>query len=574
MTDKKHANTKSYGFLSRLKTHIPFYSGRTFKKTESDTKPTYVNKYKPQPASPLTKRILGVNLIALMLLGIGFLYLGHYQKELVSKEISLLSAEAQLFATAFLNLDQSQTLKTNTRFERLNAELALSAKRKAIVFDGSGTLIANSERIFGFDSVVNKQDVIDFKNQTSLSRSIKIVTRLLLNLFPGGDVQRLKLYPYTLSEDIRAFPVAQDALNSTLPSFAVWRSLKDDIILSAAVPIMKKEQLFGVVMLEKGGENIQDAVNALRMDVLIVFLIGLFVTIILSFYLAGTIAHPLRRLAWAADEVRRSKKRHTDIPDFSIRQDEIAMVSESLRDMTEALWDRMDAIESFAADVSHELKNPLTSLKSAIETASRVTDMDKRDKLMKIIDHDIQRLDRLITDISEASRIDASLSKTEMQPCQLNDILTQAVKLSVRIDDPRNISFNLDLRVSNAMILAIDTRIMQVIQNLIDNALTFSPEGGIIDIVLKQDMEKKNYVVQVADQGPGIPLENLDRIFERFYTERPSNESFGNHSGLGLSIVKQIVEAHNGTITVNNLYDRQGQIRGCEFLALFPILSA
>lgn len=569
MTDKK-----KYGFFSRLKTHIPFYSGRTPKKTATETKPAYVNKYKPQPASPLTKRILGVNLIALVLLGVGFLYLGHYQKELVSKETALLSAEAQLFATAFLNLDQAKDLTPNNRLERLNAELALSAKRKALVFDASGVLIANSERIFALDNVVNKQDVIDFKNQSALSQFINDVTRLLLNLFPGGDVQRLKLYPYSLTDDISAFPVAEDTLRTTLPSFAVWRSLKDDIILSASVPIMEKERVLGVVMLEKGGENIQDAVNALRMDVLIVFLIGLFVTIILSFYLAGTIAHPLRRLAWAADEVRRSKKRHTDIPDFSIRQDEIAMVSESLRDMTEALWDRMDAIESFAADVSHELKNPLTSLKSAIETASRVKDMDKRDKLMAIIDHDIQRLDRLITDISEASRIDASLSKTEMQPCDLADILKEAVALSSRIEDKNDISFNIDLRVSSAMILAIDTRIMQVVQNVIDNALTFSPDGGLIDVVLKQDSDARNYVVKIADQGPGIPLENLDRIFERFYTERPANEAFGNHSGLGLSIVQQIVEAHNGTITVNNLYDRQGQITGCEFLIFLPILSA
>lgn len=533
------------------------------------------------PPSPLNKRILGVNIIAVAILGIGFLYLGHYQKQLIGKELDLMVAEAGLFSAALQEsgvLEGELNYELNNRAEKFVRRLAQTADKKALLFSAEGILLANSERGMSLEENLEASKVPLNRMRSDFMDGVNKFTSAILNMMPGGDVQRLPFYPYTFSSRIQAYPNAQMAMNSTLPSLTAWRSNDDEIILTAALPIMDGENIIGILQLEKGGESIRNAINSLRMDILFAFLGGLLITILLSFYLAGTIATPLRLLATAADDIRRSKRRNTNIPDFSERQDEIAMLAESLHDMTEALWNKMDAIERFAADVSHELKNPLTSIKSALETAARIKDPEKKQRLMDIIDEDVTRLDRLITDISEASRVDSELSKAELSKLDLVEVLEDVVALYSREERGVQASLNpviLEINTNEALILGHGRRLSQVFKNLIDNALSFSPEGAPVNITLSYDNQASPsfYQIQVTDKGPGIMVEKIEKIFSRFYTERPSEQGFGNHSGLGLNIAKQIVEAHEGTIEAQNLIDRQGQVEGCEFKIQIPVLK-
>jgi two-component system sensor histidine kinase ChvG len=276
------------------------------------------------------------------------------------------------------------------------------------------------------------------------------------------------------------------------------------------------------------------------------------VTVLLSFYLAGTIARPIRKLAAAADHVRRGHGRHHEIPDFSHRGDEIGDLSGALRDMTAALWLRMDAIESFAADVAHEIKNPLTSLRSAVETVARVRDPDQQRRLMSIIEDDIQRMDRLISDISNASRLDAELSRAESEPVDIGRMLRMLTDIHETTAAERAAP-RIQLELPNGADLTVpglEGRLVQVFQNIIANALSFSSPDGTVTVHARTTGDMVE--VTVTDEGPGIPEGKLGAIFDRFYTERPAGEKFGTHSGLGLSISKQIVDAHGGEIFARN----------------------
>jgi len=298
------------------------------------------------------------------------------------------------------------------------------------------------------------------------------------------------------------------------------------------------------------------------------------VTTTLSFLLAGTIARPLRRLASAADRIRRGVKQREEIPSFD-REDEIGDLARAFRDMTNALYSRMDATESFAADVSHELKNPLTSLRSAVETLPLAKSDASRARLLEIIQHDVRRLDRLITDISDASRLDAELAREDVTPLDVGRLVEGVVSLAR--ETGRHQDIGIDLRIDRSegdkplTVLGHDSRLGQVFNNLIDNARSFSPEGGRVDVTVRRDSGMIDVVVD--DHGPGIRAEKLERVFERFYTDRPEGESFGNNSGLGLSISKQIVEAHRGTITAINRTDDPGdptRVTGARFVVSLP----
>jgi len=267
--------------------------------------------------------------------------------------------------------------------------------------------------------------------------------------------------------------------------------------------------------------------------------------------------------------VRSGKGRQYELPDFTRRGDEIGDLSDSLRAMTEALWHRLDAIEAFAADVAHEIKNPLTSLRSAVETVARVEDPEQQKKLMSIILDDVQRLDRLISDISDASRLDAELSRAEIDAVDIGELLRALVAVQEageRAEAPR---FQLDvLDHQDLSVPGIEGRLGQVFRNLISNAVTFSPTGGTIRLAAQR--QGGDVVVSISDEGPGIPEGKLEAVFQRFYTERPAGEKFGTHSGLGLSISKQIVEAHGGTIKAENLKDPVGAVRGACFVVRLP----
>ena len=288
-------------------------------------------------------------------------------------------------------------------------------------------------------------------------------------------------------------------------------------------------------------------------------LVAAAVTIILSLLLASTIAGPLRRLSEAAEKVQTSITSREEIPDFSYRTDEVGHLSRALRSMTSSLYNRIEAIERFAADVAHELKNPLTSLRSAVETLPRAKREEDRERLNAIIQHDVRRLDRLISDISNASRLDAELARESADRVDFEKLVDAMVSIQRDLAASRNVNVVLEERQGSnpAVTLGHDSRLAQVINNLIDNAVSFSPEGGTVSVAIHTT--DREIVTTVTDEGPGI-RGDISRIFQRFYTDRPDGEHFGDHSGLGLAISKQIIDAHRGTITATNRRDRSGAI--------------
>jgi len=327
--------------------------------------------------------------------------------------------------------------------------------------------------------------------------------------------------------------------------------------------------VLGAVMLSTGSAEIEEELRTVRLELLRIFCVALLVTVLLSFYLAGTIARPIRRLAAAAERAR-GRRARLEIPDFTGRRDEIGDLSHSLREMTDALWQQMSAIESFAADVAHEIKNPLSSLRSAVETVVRIEDPANQRRLMAIILNDVQRLDRLITDISDASRLDAELGRLELEPVDIAAMLGALVDVheATRKDSSPVLTLTIGRSDRELIVPGIETRLSQVFRNVIGNAASFSPPLGAIRLSARHD--GRAVLVTVEDQGPGIPDDKLTAIFDRFYTERPPGEQFGTHSGLGLSISKQIVEAHRGTIWVENRKDASGTTIGARFSVRLP----
>jgi two-component system sensor histidine kinase ChvG len=322
-----------------------------------------------------------------------------------------------------------------------------------------------------------------------------------------------------------------------------------------ALPVQRFRSVRGALLLSTQGGDIDAIIASERFALLQVFIVAALVMMILSLFLAGAIVGPVRRLADAAERVRWGSHSRQEIPDFTARSDEIGHLSGALRDMTHALYNRIDAIESFAADVAHELKNPLTSLRSAVETLPLAKKPESAQRLMSIIQHDVRRLDRLISDISDASRLDAELARGEAEPVNMARLVEAVVSVA---NERRHageplIALTVEphaLKGDAFWVLGHDSRLGQVINNLIDNARSFSPPDSTVRVVLRR---RRGWIeVVVEDDGPGIPPHALDRVFERFYTDRPE-QGFGQNSGLGLSISRQIVEAHRGTIKAENL---------------------
>jgi two-component system sensor histidine kinase ChvG len=351
---------------------------------------------------------------------------------------------------------------------------------------------------------------------------------------------------------------------------------KGELIVSVAVPIQRFRAVLGVLLLSTQAGDIDKIVHAERLAIMRVFGVATLVNVVLSLLLSSTIANPLRRLSAAAVRVRRGSKEREEIPDFSARQDEIGNLSIALREMTTALYDRIDAIESFAADVSHELKNPLTSLRSAVETLPLARNDDSKKRLMDVIQHDVRRLDRLISDISDASRLDAELARSDAQSVDLEVLLRDLVDLSRQIrhtKKPVEIEYVVDRKPGTKTKFVTnghDLRIGQIVTNLIENARSFVPaEGGKITVRLVRT--KTRCVVYIEDNGAGIQAEDIDRIFERFYTDRPEAEGFGQNSGLGLSISRQIAEAHGGSLRAENITDSDStRPLGARFILSLP----
>lgn len=527
--------------------------------------------------SPLTLRILAVNVLALAIPVVGLLFLGPYQDGLLDAELDGLRRQADIFAGALGEgaiRTQPNGAKALDILHARNMVLRLTEATpvRARLFLPNGELAADSRSVGGRDRMVQIFELSPIQNGSPSVEHLMVMLDWMFDAFQG--VQDLDYYQEAQRQSIRDYPEAMSALSGEVTG-VVRADRKGGFVLSVAMPVQRFHQVIGVLMVSKGGGEVRQTIRDVRLVVVELFAIALVITILLSLYLASAIARPVRRLAAAAQVY--GGREVQEIPDLTHRGDEIGDLSGALRDMTGALYLRINAIERFAADVSHEIKNPLTSLRSAVETAARITEPAQQQQLMTIIQEDVQRLDRLITDISDYSRLDAELSRESMSPIDLGGLLKMLVEIEMASHQEGE-GAPLRMRVHAAAstrdpkvaltVLGWESRLVQVFQNLIANADSFALPGTTIDI----EVARRGAFVEtvISDTGPGLPDGKLDAVFDRFYSERPANEKFGIHSGLGLSISRQIVEAHGGTIGAVNRRDANDVVMGAQFTVRLP----
>lgn len=528
--------------------------------------------------SPLTKRILAVNALPLLVLFAGLLYMDQYRQSLLQSELDTLQAQARLLADVLGEVaispigDAQMELAAKPASDLIRRILTPGAAR-ARLFDRSGNQIIDSRSLGARKG--RRNSLIQIENLAEQPAGGASPWQGMGELLDSWGMRTAwswrRLPVYTETDPPRAQDYAEVlAAMSGERTTAVYRAFDDrDLVLTAALPIQHYRQVLGVLLVSKTGEHIETVMAEIWAAILKIFLVALVVTLLLSLYLASTLSRPILRLADAARRMRHTRNRAVVIPDLRARQDEIGELSTALRDLTQALWDRLDAIEHFAADVAHEIKNPLNSLRSAVETARRVTDPQQQKQLWTIIVHDVQRLDRLITDIAEASRVDSDLSKATNQDFAVIELLAQVIEAYRHTTSARHVRIELLADpTAPCMVHGVPGRLAQVIRNVLDNALSFSPPDGVIAVSVQPAAEQCR--ITIADQGPGIPSDRLDKIFDRFYTDRPAGEKFGQHSGLGLSISRQIVVAMGGTVMAENTVDSAGKITGAQFTITLP----
>ncbi|WP_303980354.1 stimulus-sensing domain-containing protein [Dongia mobilis] len=517
--------------------------------------------------SPLTRRILVLNIMALLVPVLGLLYLPTYRDSLLQSELELLKTEGSLFSGALAAsgvatgpLGEEKLVPETSR--QTIRRLVDVSKTRARLFTPDGTMVADSFLLSGPGGIVTITPLPPLDpNESLVWKWVAATYDWVFDRLPSSRI--LQPYQEAAVQNAADYQEVVKAMGGEAMTF-VRDAGKGKMILSAAVPVQRYRQVLGALLLTKPGDDIEATLRDTRLTILGVSGIALGVTVLLSLYLASTIALPIHRLADAADRVRRDKGRQKTIPDLSARGDEIGDLSGALRDMTEAVWRRMDAIEGFAADVAHEIKNPLTSLRSAVETVARVEDPTQQKKLMSIILDDVQRLDRLISDISDASRIDAEMSRAEAAPVKLRDLVLAVADIHAATGRDSAPQIRTQLPEGGSLsVLGTEGRLGQVVRNLVANAISFSPPQGVILLAARR--VGRHIQLTVEDEGPGIPPDKLGAIFERFYSERPKGEKFGTHSGLGLSISKQIVEAYGGSLRADNRVDAQGRILGARF---------
>jgi len=552
-----------------------------------------------QASSSLTRRIVLLNIAGLFVLVISILSLSQFRAGLIDARVQSLLVQGEIIASA---IAASATVETDTitidpdklvelqagesygpqdealsglefpinleRVAPVLRRLIQPTRTQARIYDRDGALQIDSRNLYGRGDVL-RFDLIPVDDRpTRLERAwIAIKNWFGRSSYP--------LYRDLGPENGKGYPEVVQALAGQKAS-AVRLNERGEIILLVAVPIQRFRAVRGALLLSTQGGEIDSAVAAERLQVLLLFCALGAVMVLLSLLLARTIAGPVRRLADAAEAVRRRIKSREEIPDFTNRRDEIGELSGALREMTNSLYSRIEAIESFAADVAHELKNPLTSLRSAVETMPLAKTPESRARLLAVIEHDVRRLDRLISDVSDASRLDAELQRQDAVSVDLVRLLhtVTTVANEVRRDDGVTITLAFGGGPLNSFVVpGHDSRLGQVIDNLIENARSFSPPNGRVRITAKR--LRSAVEITVDDDGPGIAPEAMERIFERFYTDRP-HQGFGQNSGLGLSISRQIVEAHGGRIRAENrmgVSEHDGpRVLGARFVVRLPAM--
>ena len=530
--------------------------------------------------SSLARRIIVLNLAGLAVLVIGILFLNQWRTGLIEARVQSLRVQGEIIAAAIagdatvdsdvitvnpdrlIELQGSEVVSPLSFFDPslefpVNPErvapllrnLVTPTRTRARIYDQQGLLILDSANLYARGEVLRQIT----KPQDNGSFFLLDWWNAFVDWLPGDDYPQYQEFG---ADEGTRYPEVAAALGGA-PTAIVRIDPKRQLVVSVAVPIQRVRATVGVLLLSTQPGDIDQIASAERWGILRIALVAATVTVILSLLLAGTIAGPLRRLASAAERVHSTVNSRTEIPDFSDRTDEVGHLSKALRSMTSALYNRIEAIERFAADVAHELKNPLTSLRSAVETLPRARRAEDRERLNAIIQHDVRRLDRLISDISNASRLDAELARQSAERVDIAQLADAMVSIQKDVAANRKVDVQLEKHVSRyvPIVLGHDSRLAQVINNLIDNAVSFSPEGGKVLVVVRTSEDA--ITITVTDEGPGI-RGDITRIFQRFYTDRPDGEHFGDHSGLGLAISKQIVEAHGGSVTAENRTDRTG----------------
>lgn len=531
--------------------------------------------------SSLTRRIIVLNLAGLLVLVVGILYLNQWRAGLIDARVQSLRVQGEIIAAAIaasatvdsdvisVNPDRLIQLQAGNvsplsyfdpslefpispeRVAPLLRNLITPTRTRARIYDQQGLLILDSDNILRAGEVIRQQ--ID----TSKTQHFFLLDwwNALIAWAPGDNFS--KYQEYGADEGTR-YPEVASALQGA-PADFVRVDEHNQLVVSVAVPVQRLRAVVGAILLSTAPGDIDSVVAQERWSILRIALIAAGVQIALSLLLAGTIAGPMRRLSAAAERVQTAGNARAEIPDLTDRPDEIGHLSGALRRMTDALYNRIEAIERFAADVAHELKNPLTSLRSAVETLPLAKKAEDRARLNEIIQHDVKRLDRLITDISSASRLDAELARESAELVDVEKLAEAMVGIQKDVAAGRQVNVVMGKRLGrgSTVITGHESRLAQVLANLIDNAVSFSPVDGTVTVTVSTETDM--IVVTVSDEGPGI-TGDVGRIFQRFYTDRPETESFGNHSGLGLSISKQIVDAHKGTIKAQNRTDRSGAL--------------
>lgn len=510
-------------------------------------------------------------MLALAILVAGVFYLDQYRAGLIDAKIAALQAEAEIVAgavgeSAVIGSPESPQIDPALA-TRIIARLAESSQTRVRFFATDGRLIADSRSLVSSGRQVQLKYLPPPDEGNAITDALISAYDWIMPRLPAQGHYPL----YREQEEQRAadYDETRNALTGKIGG-AIRQNDDAELVISVAVPVQQLHLVLGALMLSSVGRDIEESVRLVRVGIIEAFAITLGITVLLSMFLAGTISRPVRRLARAADRVRHWRGRRVEIPDLSRRRDEIGDLSAALRDMTNALYTRLEAIEAFAADVSHELKNPLSSLRSAVETLARTEDRDQQHRLLQVVEEDVRRLDRLITDISNASRIDAELLRAEAELVDLRGLLETLIQIHRERMLPGTPRFELVVEASEPLVIeGVAGRLGQVFDNLVANAISFGPPGGLIRLSLSRADGAAE--IAVEDEGPGLPEAGVERLFERFYSQRPLGEAFGRHSGLGLPIARQIVEAHGGTIHGENRQDASGRVLGARFVVRLPL---
>ncbi|MBL8639128.1 MAG: sensor N-terminal transmembrane domain-containing protein [Alphaproteobacteria bacterium] len=523
-----------------------------------------VNEIRDRPLSKLTYRILSFNLLVIIILAMGVSYLGTARKYIIEAQLENLETETALYAT-ILNaaasiagkktpdlFEESDQARQQAVFHYFNGAVSgLNAlkEQKIVIYDGRGRVFLETGDL-PMRRFYEVKSNADSQWGEKLSSTIQGLLSVTFRLQPLPDIH-----------DAAQILAREQPINYGDLKIAAWAGVDGGLILTAFSPIYEGDRIVGGFRVIRRDRAVEDNFAETREEIFRFIFLAMIMTIAHSLYLAGSIGHPLRILAVAAEKYRLNQGRAQVIPDLSARDDEIGELSHAMREMAQSLEARVNAIEQFAADVAHELKNPLTSLRSAIETLPRVKNSDDQAQLMRIAMHDIQRMDRLISDISLTSKLDAELARDVPSMIDIKELLKNIIE---KYHSQKVPMITLSAPEGAVLVGGSNARLDQVFCNLIDNAVSFSPPGGAITVSIDRNADRVK--ITVDDEGPGLPENKLHQIFERFYSERPEQENFGMHSGLGLSIAQQIIMAMGGKIDAENIKDADGRIKGARFI--------